>query len=156
DFGGEEHAMYALVRRAERADSGAVRAELLVEASALAHQLGRNEEALRAAVMAVTSDPTRAGAPPFIGKNAYDDVGLAELERAYSTVARAALGCFGRRAAHARGARQLERRGAVDLALRHAALALEALPSEGTSFVALARLAERATDPSEAVHALER
>src|SRR6185503_16392278 len=82
--------------------------------------------------------------------------GVDVLDRTYDVLAAAALGCYGRRAAHYRGARQLERRGAVDLAIRHAALCFEAVPSEGTSYVLLTRLAERCGDPTEAVRAVER
>ncbi len=114
------------------------------------------ERALQAAAAAIESDPTRADAVAWVEKNAHVEGGVAVLDRTYELLAGAALGCFGRRAAHHRAARQLERRGAIELALKHAAACFEAVPSEGTSYVLLTRLAERAGDPTEAVRALER
>ncbi len=79
---------------------------------------------------------------------------LGALSALYDRVGGRAMGRFGRRAAHYRGARFFERRGEPVLALRHAAQAFAALPSEGSSFQMLARAAERAGDPAEAVRAV--
>ncbi len=167
-FGGLHEAIDALVARAagvvqgtegvEGADLGArrTRANLLIEAANMATEQGLPERALHAAARAIESDPSRADAVPLVEKNAHVEGGIAVLDRAYDLLAGAALGCFGRRSAHYRAARQLERRGALDLALRHAAACFEAIPSEGTSYVLLTRLAERTGDPGEAVRALER
>ena len=158
-FAGLHEAIDALLGRAARAAApGAhkLRANLLLEAASLATEHGMPERAIFAAASAIESDPTRADAVAFVEKNAHVEGGIAILDRTYDLLAGAALGCFGRRAAHHRGARQLERRGAVDLALRHAAACFEAIPSEGTSYVLLTRLAERAGDPMEAVRAIER
>ena len=140
DFGGVDHAIAALFRRADRVGvqgEPRVRAELLIEAAALAHAAGNAAGALRAGFLAIASDPTRADVLPFVERNAHIEGGVVALDESYDRVAGAALGVFGRRAAHARGARQLERRGAVDLALKHAALALEALPTEGDALTIL-------------------
>jgi hypothetical protein len=159
-FAGAHEAIDALLARAARtaADAGArrLRADLLIEAAALATEHGMPERALAAAADAIESDPRRADAVPLVEKNAHVDGGIAVLDRTYDLLAGAALGCFGRRAAHYRGARQLERRGALDLAARHAAACFEALPSEGTSYVLLTRLTERAGDATDAIHAIER
>ncbi|MFT3775686.1 MAG: hypothetical protein QM820_60845 [Minicystis sp.] len=158
-FAGVHEAIDALLSRAEKATGEAtrrLRANLLIEAAQLATEHGMPERALFAAASAIENDPARADAVAFVEKNAHVEGGLAVLDRTYDLLAGAALGCYGRRAAHYRGARQLERRGALDLALRHAALCFEAVPSEGTSYVLLTRLAERAGDPTEAVRAIER
>jgi cellulose synthase operon protein C len=158
-FAGLDAAIEALALRARRVTGeGAhrVRASLLIEAANLANTHGRAESALVAAASAIESDPSRADAIALVEKNAGAPGGLPILDQTYDLLAAAAMGRYGRRAAHYRGARQLERRGAVDLALRHAAACFEAVPTEGTSYVLLARLAERAGDPGEAVRALER
>ena len=158
-FAGVHEAIDALLARARGAAGEArrkLRANLLIEAAQLATEHGMPERALAAAAAAIEADPSRADAVAFVEKNAHVDGGLAMLDRTYDLLAAATLGCFGRRAAHYRGARQLERRGAVDLALRHAAACFEAVPSEGTSYVLLTRLAERAGDATLAVRAIER
>ncbi|APR85618.1 Translation initiation factor 2 [Minicystis rosea] len=158
-FAGAHEAIDWLLARAEKATGDAsrkLRANLLLEAAQLATEHGMPERALFAASSAIESDPARADAVAFVEKNAHVEGGLAVLDRTYDLLAGAALGRYGRRAAHYRGARQLERRGALDLALRHAALCFEAVPSEGTSYVLLTRLAERGGDPAEAVRAIER
>ncbi len=111
-FGGVHEAIEALFGRADKAtaDTGhKLRANLLVEAANLATEHGMPERALLAAASAIESDPTRADAVAWV------------------------LGCFGRRAAHGRAARQLEKRGSIELALKHAAGLLRGVPSEGTS-----------------------
>ena len=158
-FAGAEAAFEALASRANRArgdDAPRARASLLIEAANLAHNEGFAEHALVAASSAIESDPSRADAVALVERNAHVEGGLPILDRTYELLAAAAMGRFGRRAAHYRGARQMERRGATDLALKHAAACFEAVPGEGTAFVLLTRLAERAEDPSEAVRALER
>src|SRR5690606_23790363 len=117
---------------------------------------GLPDRALAAAASAIELDPLRADAVALVEKSADADGGVAVLDRTYWLLADAALGCYGRRAAHYRAARQLERRGAFDLALAHAVAGFEAVPTEGTSYVLLARLAEHVDEPSEAVRALER
>jgi len=157
-FGGVPEALEALLSRASLMTDKApkLRANLLIEAANLATVHLMPERALLAAASAIETDPSRADAVALVEKNAHVEGGLAALDRTYDLLAGAALGCFGRRAAHYRAARQLEKRGAVELALRHAAACFEAVPSEGTAFVLLTRLVERAGDPTEAVRALER
>jgi len=158
-FAGTEAAIEALASRANRArgdDAHKLRATLLIEAANLANTQGLAEHALVAASSAIESDPSRADAVALVERNAHVDGGIPILDRTYDLLAAAAMGRFGRRAAHYRGARQLERRGAIELSLKHAAACFEAVPGEGTGFVLLTRLAERAADPSEAVRALER
>ncbi|WP_437608669.1 hypothetical protein WMF20_48050 [Sorangium sp. So ce834] len=176
EFAGVEAALDAIVARAAQArgDGGAQpaaeesrwsgdvgperrrRANLLIEAANLAHEHGLPERALAAAASAIELDPLRADAVALVEKSADADGGVDVLDKTYRLLADAALGCYGRRAAHYRAARQLERRGAFELALSHAVASFEAVPTEGTSYVLLARLAEHAGEPSEAVRALER
>lgn len=132
------------------------RAGLLIEAASLASEHNLAQRALVAAASAIEIDPSRADAVALVEKCAHVEGGVDVLDRTYRFLAQAALGCYGRRAAHYRAARQLERRGSVDLALSHAIGCFEAVPSEGTAYVLLARLSERAGDPSEAVSAIER
>jgi tetratricopeptide (TPR) repeat protein len=158
-FAGAEWAIEALASRANRArgdDAHRARASLLIEAANLANAQGFAEHALVAASSAIESDPSRADAVALVERNAHVEGGLPILDRTYDLLAAAAMGRFGRRAAHYRGARQMERRGAIDLALKHAAACFESVPGEGTAYVLLTRLAERAADPSEAVRAMER
>jgi tetratricopeptide (TPR) repeat protein len=77
------------------------------------------------------------------------------LSGLYELVAARSLGRFGRRAAHYRGARYFDRSGEHELALKHAAQAFYAVPSEGSSFQLLARAAEKAGDRSQAVRTVE-
>ena len=78
------------------------------------------------------------------------------LSALYELIAHRALGRFGRRAAHYRAARFFERRGDHAFALKHAAQAFYAVPSEGSAFQLLARAAERAGDRPQAVRTVER
>jgi tetratricopeptide (TPR) repeat protein len=132
------------------------RASLLIEAANVAQDAGMHERALACAASAIEIDPSRADALAVVERSAHVEGGLAILDGAYDRLAGAALGRYGRRAAHYRGARQLERRGAIDQALRHAIESFEAVPTEGTTYLLLSRLAERAGDPSDAVRALLR
>ncbi|WP_437983144.1 hypothetical protein [Sorangium sp. So ce117] len=176
EFAGVEAAIEAIVARAAevRSERGAQpaadenrwsgdvgperrrRATLLIEAANLAHEHGLPERALSAAASAIELDPLRADAVALVEKSADAGGGIVVLDKTYRLLADAALGCYGRRAAHYRAARQLERRGAFELALAHAVASFEAVPTEGTSYVLLARLTEHVGEPSDAVRALER
>ena len=132
------------------------RASFLIEAAAIAQEAGNHERALACAAEAINTDPSRADAVVIVERSAHAPGGFDLLDRTYDRLADAAFGKYGRRAAHYRGARQFERRGALDVALRHAIDAFEAIPMEGTTFVLLSRLAERSADPDGAVRALLR
>lgn len=111
--------------------------------------------ALDAAVAAVRIDPSRGDAVAIVEKiAAAEERGLTALNFVYDTLAEAALGRYGFRAAHYRAARQLEKFGAFGDALRHAVLAFEAVPSIGASFQMLLRLAVKAGDEDAAMNAL--
>jgi tetratricopeptide (TPR) repeat protein len=79
---------------------------------------------------------------------------LHEMSPIYDYAARGALGRFGRRAAHHRAARFFEAHAPM-LALKHAAQAFIAVPSEGTTLTLLERTAERAQRRSVAVRTVE-
>jgi tetratricopeptide (TPR) repeat protein len=157
EFAGPSAAIDALVRRAQAiTDEPRKRAGLLIEASNLAHAHALPKRALETAASAIQIDPARADAVAIVEKCSNVEGGIEVLDGIYDVLAGAALGCYGRRAAHYRAARQLERRGAVRAALRHAVASFEAVPSEGTSYVLMSRLAERAGDPTEPIRAIER
>jgi hypothetical protein len=159
EFAGPDEAIAMLHARAgalQGEEERPARARLLIEAANVANANGLPEEALSAASTAIDIDPSRADAIVLIERSAHVEGGFAVLDHAYDRLADAALGCFGRRAAHYRAARQLEKRGAERLALRHAIACFEAVPGPGTSYALLARLAERSGDTLEAVRALQR
>ncbi|MDC0741148.1 tetratricopeptide repeat protein [Polyangium mundeleinium] len=156
-FAGPAAALDAIVRRSETLTSEPRRrASLLIEAANLAVANGLPKRALEIGASAIQIDPSRAEAVAIVERSSAVEGGIDVLDRTYDVLAAAALGCYGRRAAHYRGARQLERRGAIEAALRHAVACFEAVPSEGTSYFLMARLAERGGNPTEAIRAIER
>ncbi len=159
EIAGPADALDALLARAsslEEPGEQRIRSAVLIQAAALAASLGRDPVAVAAAREAIALDPSRADAVAIIERSATFEGGIDALDETYDFLASAALGTYGRRAAHYRAARELERRGALERALRHAVASFEAVPSEGTSYVLLAGLAEKARDRGEAVRALER
>lgn len=130
-------------------------ARVLAVTAALALEAGRRAEAFETALGALTFDPSRTDVLA-VAERAASDSDVEALERLYDGLAKASLGTYGERAVHYRAARQLERHGALDRALRHAVLAFEAVPSEGVVFVTMARLADRAGERAEVVRAIER
>lgn len=155
-FAGPEPGLDAVIRRAARLDDSRRHAALLIDAANLAYAHRLSKRAMEIAASAIQIDPSRADAVAIVEKASEGAGGVETLDRIYDVLANAALGCYGRRAAHYRGARQLERRGAVALAMRHAVAAFEAVPSEGTAYVLMARLSERSGDPTEAIAAILR
>ncbi len=159
-FSGSIEAIDGLLARVEQISgdpaSDKRRAALLIEAATIAQESGNHERALGCVADAINADPSRADAIVIVERSAHAAGGFELLDRTYDRLADAAFGKYGRRAAHYRGARQFERRGALDVALRHAIDAFEAIPMEGTTFVLMSRLAERAADPDGAVRALLR
>ncbi len=156
-FAGPETGLDAVIQRAARLDEPRRHAALLIDAANLAYAHKLSKRAMDIAASAIQIDPSRADAVAIVEKASDSALGGVEtLDRIYNVLAQAALGCFGRRAAHYRGARQLERRGAVTAALRHAVCAFEAVPSEGTAYVLMARLSERSGDPADAIQSIVR
>ncbi len=155
-FAGPEAGLDAVIRRAARLEEPKRHAALLIEAANLAYAHKLPMRAMEIAASAIQIDPSRADAVAIVEKASDGPSGVETLDRIYKVLAGAALGCYGRRAAHYRGARQLERRGAAAAAMRHAVAAFEAVPSEGTAYVLMARLSERSGDPSDAIEAIQR
>lgn len=155
-FAGAEPGLDMVIRRAARLEEPKRHAALLIEAANLAYAHKLTKRAMEIAASAIQIDPSRADAVAIVEKASDGASGVETLDRIYKVLANAALGCYGRRAAHYRGARQLERRGATMAAMRHAVAAFEAVPSEGTAYVLMARLSERAGDTSEAIAAIQR
>lgn len=129
-------------------------AKLYAAAARVAADAGMRELAIDAAVAAVRADPSRGDAVAIVEKAADGEQGLTALNFVYDTLADAALGRYGFRAAHYRAARQLEKLRAYDDALRHAIQAFEAVPSVGASYRMLLRLAERTGNEEAAVSTL--
>ncbi len=159
-FAGATGAIDALVDHAEQLaeepEHQKRRAALLIEAASCASDTNQHERALACAAGAIEVDRSRADAIVLVERAAHVDGGIAALDHAYNLLADAALGKYGRRAAHYRAARQFERRSAIEPAMRHAIEAFEAVPTEGTTYVLLSRLAERSHDPSDAVRVILR
>jgi hypothetical protein len=132
-----------------------IAATIAVGGARAALSLGDPAFAFDIAARGVARKPARADALELAERAATRADDQAALSALYELVASRALGRFGRRAAHYRGARFFERRGEHGLALKHAAQAFYAVPSEGSSFQLLARAAERAGDRAHAVHTVE-
>lgn len=154
-FAGPDAALAALRDLAARRPKAKDTARVLAVASTVALSAGKRDEAFRIAVQALELDPSRTDVLAVAERSASDEQ-LPALERLYLSLSDAALGPYGERAVHYRAARQLEKRNVIDLALAHAVRAFEAVPSEGVTFVIMARLAERSSQSAEVVRAIER
>jgi hypothetical protein len=154
-FAGHAEAVRRLEDLATRKRNRSDVARALAAASGVALEGGFEADALQIALRALEADSSRADVLAIAERSA-SDKDVEHLERAYDIIARGALGVYGERATHYRAARQLERRGFRDRALRHAITAFEAVPAEGVTFVLMMRLSERTKDATEAVAAIER
>jgi hypothetical protein len=129
---------------------------LAAEAARAALALGNHARAFDLAVTALQRNPSLADALEIAERGSASSGRALEMSPLYDAVGARALGRFGRRAAHYRAARFFEQRGDAELALKHAAEAFVAVPSEGTTFFLLARAASRASDTASAVRTIER
>jgi tetratricopeptide (TPR) repeat protein len=154
-FAGHSEAVRRLEAIATRKRNRSDVARALAAAAGVALDGGLDADALAIALRALEADSTRADVLA-VAERAATEKDVEQLERAYDIVARGVLGVYGERASHYRAARQLERRGFRERALRHAISAFEAVPAEGVTFVLMMRLAERTRDSTEAVQAIER
>ncbi len=154
-FSDPETAFEWLRRTLEAEDSDAAAGAIAIDAARAALSIAEFRVAFDFAARGVARCPSRADALEMAERAATQTSDQAALSGLYELVASKALGRFGRRAAHYRGARFFERRGEHGLALKHAAQAFYAVPSEGSSFQLLARAAERAGDRAQAVHTVE-
>ena len=154
-FAGAPFAFDYLARLVDTEPDDATAATIASDVARAALSTGEPRLAFEIAARGLARSPARADALEVIERAVVrtgDDAALSSL---YDLVAVRALGRFGRRAAHYRGARFFERRGEPSLTLKHAAQAFLAVPSEGSAFQLLARAADRAGDPAQAVRALE-
>lgn len=154
-FAGERVALSRLVDHAERLGDTLDAARFYSVAARLALGANRPGEAFAYAARTLEIEPARTEVLAVAERAALPS-DVEALDSVYQMLAESALGRYGERSVHYRAARQLERRGELVRALRHAVGAFEAVPSEGLVFVTLARLADRAERRSELVAAIER
>ena len=155
-FGGPERAVAEIIAYAAKRPSKTEAAVVLVLAATAAFAAGRGASAFEAASRAVDVDPSRTDALSLAERTVAATGAPVRLSPIYDRIAAAALGSFGRRAAHYRGARQLERRGEGSEAARHAIAAFEEVPGVGMTFVLMSRLAARAEMQPSAIAAIAR
>jgi hypothetical protein len=154
-FAGADATGEHLARLVEGEVDDRTAAKIAADMGAAILAAGEHRLAFDLASRGVARSPARAEAIELAERAAIDRADRRALSALYDLVAKRALGRFGRRAAHYRGARYFDRSGEKDLALKHAAQAFYAVPSEGSSFHFLARTAERAGDRSHAARTVE-
>jgi cellulose synthase operon protein C len=154
-FAGAAFAFDYLARVAETEPDDPTSTAIAAAASRAALSLGHTSTAFALAARALARSPSSADAIAAAEQAAQPAGEQAALSALYDRVAAHALGRFGRRAAHYRGARFFERSADHALALKHAAAAFHAVPSAGSTFQFLARAAERAGDRSIAIRTVE-
>jgi tetratricopeptide (TPR) repeat protein len=154
-FAGPAFAFDYLEKLIEGEEDGATAAAIAADVARAAVSIGQRHMAFDIAARGVARSPANAGVLEIAERAAEGVDELSRLSDLYELVAFRALGRFGRRAAHYRGARFFDRTGQNELALKHAALAFHAVPSEGSSFQLLARAAEKAGDRAHAVRTVE-
>jgi hypothetical protein len=153
-FAGDGPAIERLVDHGNKRE-GAEAARFYGLAAMIAFACGRQADAFHLAHRTLSVDPARTDAIG-IAERAASETDLDALEGLYDHMATSSLGHFGERAIRYRAARQLEKRGQIARAMKHAMHAFEAVPSEGVVFVTLARLADRSDQRAEMVRAIER
>jgi hypothetical protein len=158
ELASSEEAAAALFERLELlTESDPNRLPLALATSRAAAEHGLPAFALDAALAALAIDPGHAEGIALAETQApLVEGGEHAIDRLYESLAARALGMYGRRAAHYRAARQLERFGARDLALKHALAALEAVPNEWMSWLLLVRMVDPDQGSEDAVSLLER
>lgn len=145
---GLDRALTLLAEFANESTKVETRASILRETARAALVAGRHTLAFELAVEALEADPERAVPLEIAEASALAASMWSELTELYDRVAARALGRFGRRAAHFRGARFFEtipEEHVKRLAFKHACLAFGAVPSEKTLEV-LARTAKAANE----------
>jgi tetratricopeptide (TPR) repeat protein len=138
-------------RESDRVRSGVV----ATQAARAALDVGAYNRALGLAKMALERDPARADALETAEAACVQMARVPDMSAIYDQVARRARGRFGRRAAHHRAARFFESGGVAMMALKHAAQAFIAVPSEGSTLGLLRRTAAKAQRDGVAVRTVE-
>ena len=153
-FADAGYAVDCLAELVEREGDRARAGIIATEAARAAMEAAAYPRAIVLARTALERNPSHAEALA-IAERATEKLGrIQEMSPIYDYAARGALGRFGRRAAHHRAARFFE--GHVPmLALKHAAQAFIAVPSEGTTLGLLERTADRVQRRSVAVKTVE-
>ena len=153
-FADARYAVDCLADLVEREGDRARAGIIATEAARAASEAGAYPRAVALARTALERHPAHAEALA-IAEKACEHIGrVQEMSPIYDYAARGALGRFGRRAAHHRAARFFETHVPM-LALKHAAQAFIAVPSEGTTLALLARTADGARRRSVAVRTVE-
>ena len=153
-FGGTTYALNSLQDRIEQEPNDSRAAGMAAQTSRVALALGEPSRALDFAMGALLRNARLSEALEIAEVAATASNREVELTRVYDDLTARALGRFARRAVNYRGARYFEQHGDHGLALKHAAVAFQAVPSEGASLILLIRTAERAGDRAQAVRAL--
>ena len=153
-FANDRYAVDCLSELVEREGDRARAGIIATEAARSAFDAGAYGKALTLARTALERHPSHAEGLE-IAERACERIGrMQEMSPLYDQAARGALGRFGRRAAHHRAARFYEESVPM-LALKHAAQAFIAVPSEGTTLSLLSRTADRAQRRAVAVRTVE-
>jgi tetratricopeptide (TPR) repeat protein len=154
-FADAQYAVDCLSELVER-ESDRVRSGVIAtQAARAALDVGAHNRALGLAKLALDRDPGHADALETAETACAALARVPEMSPIYDQVARRARGRFGRRAAHHRAARFFESGGVAMMALKHAAQAFIAVPSEGTTLMLLQRTATKAQRSSVAVRTVE-
>ncbi|OJY26921.1 MAG: hypothetical protein BGO98_44165 [Myxococcales bacterium 68-20] len=154
-FADAQYAVDCLSELVER-ESDRVRSGVIAtQAARAALDVGAHSRALGLAKIALERDPGHADALETAETACAKLSRVPEMSPIYDQVARRARGRFGRRAAHHRAARFFEAGGVAMMALKHAAQAFIAVPSEGTTLSLLQRTAAKAQRQTVAVRTVE-
>ncbi len=154
-FADAQYAVDCLSELVER-ESDRVRSGVIAtQAARAALDVGAHNRALGLAKLALERDPGHADALETAEAACAQLARVPEMSPIYDQVARRARGRFGRRAAHHRAARFFEAGGVAMMALKHAAQAFIAVPSEGSTLTLLQRTAANAQRESVAVRTVE-
>ncbi|WP_394828747.1 hypothetical protein [Pendulispora albinea] len=154
-FGDPRFAFECLSELMEQETDRTASGTIAAEAARAALLVGEPHCAFDLATVALERDPEHAEALEIAEESARKSDRLVDLSALYDAMGDRALGRFGRRAAHYRGARFFEQHGDAARALKHASDAFVAVPSEGAALVLLERVADRAGNRTFAVRTLE-
>ncbi|MET0410999.1 MAG: hypothetical protein ABW217_06870, partial [Polyangiaceae bacterium] len=138
---GFNRALDEIGRIAEKLEQPAQAAALLTGAGRVALERGARRQALSMALLALDSEPA-SGAALALVEAAASPGDTASLTQAYTTALGSTLGRFGERALNYRAARFFEQQREPRAALTHALDAFRAVPSEGSAFAMMQRLAD--------------
>lgn len=154
-FAGAQYALDCLAELVDREPDRVRSGTLATQAARAAIDASAATRALALAKVALERAPGLTRALETAETACVELERVAEMAPLYERVARSARGRFGRRAAHHRAARFFESGGMAMLALKHAAQAFIAVPSEGTTLTLLQRTAVNARREGVAVRTLE-